>query len=472
MEIDFVLHKKQSFAFRSRADEILYGGAAGGGKSHLMRVAAVTWAMQCPGLQVYLFRRVSLDLIKNHMEGEGGFRAMLAPLVDSDHVRILADQEIVFWNRSRIYLCHCQHEKDVYKYQGAEIHVLMIDELTHFTEFIYKFLRGRVRLAGVQVPYGTVLPRILCGSNPGGIGHAWVKRTFVDFAPPLEIVRTSKEEGGMLRQYIPARLDDNPTLMENDPDYLDRLSGLGNPALVAAMRDGDWDIIDGAFFDMFRRDKHVIKPFAIPHWWPRLRAMDWGFAAPFCVLWAAVADGSEYGLPKGALVVYREWYGGNENKGLRMTAVEIAGGIKQRGKDEKYALSVADPAIFAQTNGVSIGEEMANHSVQFYPADNKRVLGWQQVILRLTGTDASEGRPLLYVFDTCAHLIRTLPEMQHDKHNVEDVDTDLEDHAADTLRYLCMTRPLTGTKPKKDEALPDWLAVKPKNQKQDKGWWQ
>ncbi len=143
-EISLNLHPKQGVAFTSTATEILYGGAAGGGKSHLMRAAAISWCAAIPGLQVYLFRRLMPDLVKNHMEGPKGFRAMLAPWVDAGFVEIV-EGEIRFWNGARIYLCHCKEERDRYKYQGAEIHVLLIDELTHFTDAIYRFLRGRVR---------------------------------------------------------------------------------------------------------------------------------------------------------------------------------------------------------------------------------------------------------------------------------------------------------------------------------------
>nr|DAO85977.1 MAG TPA: Large subunit terminase [Caudoviricetes sp.] len=469
-EVRLKLHKRQSDAFLSRATEILYGGAAGGGKSHLMRVVALMLCMAVDGLQVYLFRRVSDDLRKNHLEGVSGLRSMLAPLMQSGHVKFNDSKGIFeFWNGAKIYLCHCQHEKDMYKYQGAEIHVLLIDELTLFTESIYRFLRGRVRLGGLQVPkeYRHKLPLILCGSNPGNIGHAWVKAMFVDYAPPMEITRTPEAEGGMLRQYIPARLSDNPTLLENDPQYESRLAGLGSPSLVAAMKNGDWDIVDGAYFAEFRRERHVLPPFSLPVHWPRIMAFDWGYAKPFCVLWGAVSDGTlrlpgtSRLLPKNAVVVYREWYGstGEANVGLRLPANEIAAGIKRMSRDERFAQMVADPAIFASNGGESQAETMQKAGVQFWPADNKRVAGWQQVHLRLQGTEGSEGEPLLYVFDTCRDLIRTLPALQHDKHNPEDVDSEMEDHAPDTLRYLCMTRVISPPQRQQRHERPDWLKI-------------
>lgn len=257
-ELNFDLHPKQDLAFNSPATEILYGGAAGGGKSHLMRIVAILWCASIPGLQVYLFRRLRDDLIKNHMEGPSGFRNLLAGWVACGFCVIIEDQ-IRFWNGSKIYLCHCKDEAHRFKYQGAEIHVLIIDELTHFTEKIYRFLRNRVRMVGITLPaqYKGKFPRILCGANPGGIGHQFVKATFIDGVAPLRIYRAANDEGGMLRQYIPAKLEDNPSMADQDPGYENRLNGLGSEALVKAMRDGDWDIIEGAFFDCCRRQTLV-----------------------------------------------------------------------------------------------------------------------------------------------------------------------------------------------------------------------
>ena len=232
--MDFHLHPKQSFAFNSKATEILYGGAAGGGKSHLMRVKAIALCTAIPNLQVYLFRRTSVDLALNHMASANGFPAMLADWLASGWVKYnSSERKFYFWNGSIIHLRHCEHEKNMFNYQGAEIHVLLIDELTHFTEVIYRFLRGRTRLGefakSIPEQYRDVLPLILSGANPGGIGHSFVKKSFIDPCAPLEIVRQSDEEGGMLRQYIPARIDDNPSL---DDDYSKKLSGLGSPELV------------------------------------------------------------------------------------------------------------------------------------------------------------------------------------------------------------------------------------------------
>lgn len=462
-EINLSLHEKQAHALETEATEVLYGGAAGGGKSHLMRVACLLWCSAIPGLQVYLFRRVRDDLIKNHMEGPKGFRAMLAPWVLCGFVKIV-DDEIRFWNGSRIYLCHCKDEKDIYKYQGAEIHVLLIDELTHFTETMYRFLRNRLRMVGLSVPpeYAGKFPRILAGANPGNIGHLWVKATFVDTTDTYETRRMPPEEGGMLRQFIPALLEDNPSMAADDPGYEMRLQGLGSAELVKAMRYGLWDVIEGAFFDCWDANRHVCRPFAMPKEWTRFRSMDWGSAKPFSVgWWTVVGDqttvenrtGGQIILPRGALVRYREWYGASKpNVGLKMHAPQVAKGIAEREKGETIDYGVLDPAAFAEDGGPSIADAMRDRTpepgekrVFFRAADNARVMGrgamggWDQMRSRLIGDD--DGHPMIACFSTCHDSIRTIPALQHDKSRVEDVDTDGEDHAADEWRYGCMSRP-------------------------------
>lgn len=460
--LDLSLHPKQGTALQTHANEVLYGGAAGGGKSHLMRCASVIWCAAIPGLQVYLFRRIREDLVKNHMEGPKGFRAMLAGWVNAKFC-IIVEDEIRFWNGSKIYLCHCKDEKDIYKYQGAEIHVLLMDELTHFTESMYRFLRNRVRMVGVAVSeaFAGMFPRILCGANPGNIGHLWVKRTFVDGIQDGQIRLMDKTEGGMRRQFIRAQLEDNPSMTTDDPGYESRLEGLGSKALVQAMRHGDWDVIEGAFFDEWEASRHVVRPFAVPKAWKRFRSMDWGSASPFSVgWWAIVPDEVEadnmYGqpvvLPRGAIVRYREWYGAKgPNDGLKMDAESVGRGIAERSGTEEYAHSVLDPAAFAQHGGPSIAEMLIKGGASFGRADNTRVpqrgamSGWDQVRRRLKGD--AEGHAMMFVFSTCVDTIRTLPALQHDKDRPEDLNTDMEDHAADDVRYACNSRP--------------WLPVKP-----------
>lgn len=460
MELNLNLHPKQGEALNTEATELLYGGAAGGGKSHLMRIAAVIWCSMIPGLQVYLFRRIRDDLVKNHMEGPKGFRQLLAVWVIGKLVTIV-DDEIRFWNGSKIYLCHCKDEKDIYKYQGAEIHVLIIDELTHFTESMYRFLRNRVRMVGIVLPaqYVGKFPRILCGANPGNIGHQFVKATFVDSAEPMELRRMPPSEGGMLRQFIPALLEDNPSMSSDDPGYEDRLHGLGSASLVRAMRYGDWSVIEGAYFECWDPQRHVLRPFEVPQAWQRFWSGDWGSAKPFSFgMWAIVPDKHRtpdgLWLPRGALLRVTEWYGcvhGKPNSGLKLPAEKVGEGLWERTKPHSTRGNVLDPAAFASDGGPSIAERLMGAvrglggSMSFRGADNARVSargamgGWDQMRARLIGD--GDGLPMVACFSTCHDSIRTLPALQHDTSRPEDIDTDGEDHAADEWRYACMSRP-------------------------------
>lgn len=344
-----------------------------------------------------------------------------------------------------------EREDDAEKYQGHDYTRLYPEELTNWAS-PRPILRMLATLRSAHgVPVGM---RASC--NPGGPGHHWVKARYIDNGPYV-VVR----EGSADRVFIPARVQDNPALLKNDPGYIDRLKQSGSPQLVKAWLEGDWDIIEGAFFPEWKASLHVIQPFAIPQHWARIRGFDWGSAAPFAVGWWAVASESvnrpEGLIPRGALVQYREWYGSSApNVGLKLTAEAVADGIKERElKGEKIDLSVADPAIFAENGGPSIAERMGMRGVWWTPGDNKRVAqvgaigGWDQVRGRLVGID---GRPMLYSFSTCTALNRTLPALQHDSLRPEDVDTDGEDHAPDMARYVCMSRPWTAPttqKPKK-----------------------
>lgn len=300
--------------------------------------------------------------------------------------------------------------------------------------------------------------------NPGGPGHQWVKARYVDPAPlGYQIIQ---DESGLERIFIPSKVQDNPALLETDPDYIARLKASGSKELVRAWLEGDWSVITGAYFPEFSMSTHVIPQMVIPEHWTRIRGMDWGSAAPFCVLWAAVSDGEPliggaastvagsghgsqaYWLPKDSLVMYREWYGwnGSPNKGCRMMAEEVGEGIREREDGERIDDEVLDPAAFASDGGPSIAERL---DLNFRRADNKRIAkvgamgGWDSIRERLRGTDSSEHKPLLYFMDNCVHTIRTLPALQHDMQRPEDVDTTGEDHPPDTVRYICMSRPVT-----------------------------
>jgi hypothetical protein len=254
------------------------------------------------------------------------------------------------------------------------------------------------------------------------------------------------------RMFIPSKLQDNRILMTNDPEYIDTLRELGSPELVRAWLEGDWSVITGAFYPEFSIPKHVIEPCKLPDHLMRFRSMDWGSARPFSVGWWAVSDGIEHPsglwIPSGAIVRYREWYGAKgPNVGLRMTGNQVGRGIFERERLEKITYGVIDPSAYKQDGGPSIAERIAQEKVLFRRADNQRIAGWDQLRDRLIGDEDSG--PMIYFFNTCKDTIRTLPALQHDDDNPEDVNTDGEDHAGDDVRYACMSRPYTRHKKKK-----------------------
>jgi hypothetical protein len=258
--------------------------------------------------------------------------------------------------------------------------------------------------------------------------------------------------------FIPSKLTDNAILLQADPHYKSRIMAAtyGNEALRKAWLEGDWNIVAGAFFNCWSQQM-VLRPVELPEWWTRFRSGDWGSARPFSFGWWAIAgddwehpDGQM--IPKGSMIRYREYYGcadpvKNPNTGLKMPAEEVAQKILHLEAGETVLYGVLDPAAFSSDGGPSIAERLytgSGNKLGFRKADNARVAskgamgGWDQVRSRMQGED---GRPLIYCFSNCTDSIRTIPMLQHDETRVEDLDSDMEDHAADEWRYACMSRP-------------------------------
>lgn len=470
MTVNFNLHPKQTIVMESPADEILFGGSAGPGKSHLLRIMSILFILHIPGIQVYLFRRKLPDLISNHMDSPSGYRNILTPWV-SQKIISITEKPLEIRNNingAKIHLCHCQYDKDVYNYHGSEIHILLMDELTTFSEFVYRYLRNRVRMTGIIIPDviyeifnpNITFPRIICGTNPGNTGHAWVKRTFIDCREAFKIEKMEPEEGGMLRQFIPALLEDNPTLTEEDPNYEMRLQGLGSPDLVKAMRYGLWDITAGAALEKLRRDKHMIRSFEVPQTWTKFMVIDWGSSKPFCVAWFCVVDDDlilkakndwpERLIPRGALIAYREYYGwnGKANEGCRLESPTVARNImdieEEAGEEMDYR--VGDTAMWSEHDGKSVQERMYDATEgRFLMEKSKkdRINNFEEIRARVAGED---GTPMFYATENCKHFWRTVPDLQLDDRTPEKgPDTEQEDHWYDCLSYCCASRPYITT---------------------------
>lgn len=332
-----------------------------------------------------------------------------------------AKKNIVFQNGSRILFRYCDNEKDAERFQGTEVDVLFIDEATQQSETKMKKLTACVR--GVN----DFPKRIYCSMNPGGEGHNWVKRLFIDR-------KYEDNENPDDYVFIQSLVTDNKALMESNPDYIRQLEALP-PKLRKAWLEGDWQIFEGQFFEDFidkpehyqdRQWTHVIDPFEIPDGWKIYRSFDWGYNKPFsCGWWAVDYDG----------VVYRilELYGCGQtpNEGVKWTPPQVFAEIhrietEHRWLRGKRITGIADPAIWDAETGESIADVAAKHQVYFQPGDNKRLPGWMQVHYRLAFDEA--GYPMMYIFSNCKAFIRTIPLLQYDEHKPEDLDTDGEDH--------------------------------------------
>lgn len=426
--------------------EILFGGARGGGKTDGMLGEWVAhggrYGSDAIGL---MLRRERTQLIETVERSKQIYTLLGAKWHEQDK----------YWrfpNGARLRFAYLERDADAEAYQGHSYTRVYLEELGNFpTENTVLKLMATLR-SSQGVPTG-----FRATANPGGPGHTWVKARYIDHAPQgwqitkREFVNPFTGETVVRDQvFIPSKLSDNPLLLRSDPGYVANLQMQGSEALVKAWLDGDWSVVDGAFFDCFNTAKHVIPPFSIPDTWLKFRSFDWGSARPFSVGWWAVvtddyrtSDGRI--LPRGAMVRYREWYGAKSpNEGLKLTAEEVAEGIAAREAGDAIAYGVADPSIFQQNGGPSIAERMMPLKVYWKPGDNRRIGqagamgGWDQMRERLKGDD---GLPMLYVFHTCRDFIRTVPAMQHDANRPEDLDSSGEDHVCDESRYACMSRP-------------------------------
>ena len=436
---------KQREFHESDCDEVLYGGAAGGGKSYAICWDALMRLLKYPGTHAYLFRRTYPEL-------EMTLVKTMLTIVPKELGRYVAGtHELKLINGSVAHFCHLQNEGEgLLKYQGAEIHWLYFDELTHFTKAMYDYLRTRLR---AEKRLG-IVPCVRCANNPGGPGHAWVKARFVDATDGGRHVREITVKSEVLGtvavrrvQYIPALATDNPHITR---DYV--IEQEQKPrALREALLEGKWDAFDGQAFPEFTDDPahyedglytHVIRPFTIPYHWPRYVSFDHGYTRPFSFgVWAVDEEGRVYR--------YKECYGcvpGEPNTGLMLPpgeiAQELAGLLESEFAEGIRPRGIADPAIWDRSRGMSVEEQIRSGfgGVVFQKGDNTRLPGKMQLHERLKFGE--DGRPMLYVFETCRDFIRTIPALVYDKKKPEDIDTSGEDHIYDETRYFLMSRPI------------------------------
>ena len=394
---------------------VAYGGSRGGGKSFAVRMKAILLCMNYPRIRVLIIRRTYPEVYENHIKELTVQTASIAVYRDSD-------KSLTFKNGSRIKFGYCAADSDLTQYQGVEYDVIFMDEATQFTEYQFRFISASLRGAN-EFP-----KRFYLTCNPGGPGHGWVKRLFVD--------RVYKDgENAADYTFIRAGVRDNLPLLATDREYLGALENLPDD-LRRAWLDGDWDVFAGQYFPEFSRERHTVEPFVIPSHWRRYRAFDYGLDM-LAVLWAAVDD-------CGTVYVYRE---------LCRSGLIISEAAKQilayDGGDEIYA-TLAPPDLWnrSQETGKSKALLFAEYGVPLTRASNDRETGWLAVKELL-----AEGGRRVYFFRNCEEVIRCLPQLQVDPVHPTDTRNEPHEitHAPDALRYFAITY----TAPAKEEKRPD-----------------
>lgn len=436
---------KQALFLKDTHKHVGFGGARGGGKSWALRFKAILLCMNYPGIKVAIVRTTYPEVQKNHIE------PLKKALCPGYAVFNESRKEFKFFNGSTIYIMYCDSDRAAERFNGLEVDVLMLDEATHFRKEHLDKMRACVRGAN------SYPKRIYYTCNPDGVSMGYIKRIFIDKV---------YEDGEDPSEYsfIQSLLTDNEILMKSDPSYMKYLESLP-PSLRQAWLLGDWDCMEGMYFDEFRatpdpikcanagitieeamashRYTHVIRPFDIPGNWNIHRSYDWGYGKPFSVgYWAVDFDDNAYRI--------LEVYGRTKtpNEGVRWTNKQQFKYLRELEDTHpwlkgKRIQGVADPSIWDGShdgNGISAAEEADKLQIWFEPGNNERIAGWMQFRERLKFDE--NGKAKIYFFDTCKDSIRTIPLMMHDETKVEDLDSSLEDHACDEIRYFCMSRPI------------------------------
>ncbi len=428
--------------------DIFFGGAAGGGKSdgvlghylkHLNEEGR--WA------QGVVFRRETPmleDLIARAIE--------IYPHTGARWYE--KKQKFVWPSAATLRFRAIERASDIAKYMSQAFSWMCFEELpTWASPDAADQLRSRIRSAGAKRLW------FLATGNPGCVGHGWVKSRYISPAPPRtpfwppELLKRGyrpeqlEELGMSQRIFIPANVEDNKILLENDPEYLLRLEMVGSEELVQAWKHGNWDVSLSTFFTEWNPDIHVLPAENLPEHLMRFRMMDWGSKTPFHIMWAAISDGLVIGgreIPPGAMIVYRDWYGGyyDLNKGYEFSSHQVANGILER-ETERISYGVADPQVNRSDGGPPISEGFTEKGIYWQSGDRERIAGWQQIRQRLKGYQfrGEEWKPMLYVMDSCPVTIKAIPALQ-----TKDVTEDAQDvggaaHVGAALRYGCMSRP-------------------------------
>jgi hypothetical protein len=424
---------QEEFLAASEQD-VLYGGAAGGGKSFALLADPLRYCHN-PNHRGLLLRR-TLDELTELIDKSRQLYTKAFPGAKFRESKSTWH----FPSGATLWFTYLDRDKDVTRFQGQAFNWIGIDEITQYpTPYVWDYLRSRLRSTDPELQKSL---NMRCTANPGGVGGWWVKKMYIDsrtenVAFPAYDIDTMKpfvwptghEKAGQplfYRKFVPARLTDNPHLMA-DGQYEAMLRSLPEVERKRLL-EGDWDVAEGAAFPEFTRSRHVVEPFDLPTNWPRIRAADYGYASPSCVLWGAIDWDNN-------IWVYRELYA------KHLTAEQLADKILEAEQfDPPPHYTVLDSSCWNKTGfGPSIAEVMMRQGVRWTPSDRNRIQGKMEIHRRLADDPYSQ-EPRLRLFSTCQHIIKQLAGIPLSKTNSEDVDTKAEDHAYDALRYMSMTR--------------------------------
>ena len=422
-------YPKQAEFMRSRSHYTAYGGSRGGGKSFVARLKARMLCMRYDGIQILFMRRTYPELRENHiipaikeLKGVAEYKS--------------ADKAFEFPNGSRLKFGYCRNDSDLLQYQGQAYDVIFLEECTLFPENVFTTMTESNRSSGQMNEFFS--PRMYLTCNPGGVGHAWFKRLFID----REYVKQERAED---YTFIQATVYDNPWLVKNSPNYVQSLENLPEDR-KRAMLYGDWDVFEGIYFPEFRRETHVCEAFPIPDHWTRYKALDYGFDM-LAVGWLAVSE-------DGTVYLYKEFCEGKDlgegHKELILS--EAADAIFERSDErERCAVTFAPPDLWnrRQDTGRSVYEVFAERGVYLEKASNSRVPGWLDLKEYLK-VNPETGKPKLYIFSNCRQTIKSIPMLLHDEKHPDDVAIEPHEytHAADMLRYFVAGRPVAASEPK------------------------
>lgn len=411
------LNERQKLFFKARHRFVAYGGARGGGKTWAVRIKAMLLACRYAGIKILIVRRSFQELRDNH----------ILPL--QMELRDLArwkeqEKRFIFPNGSYIRFGYCSAERDVLQYQGQEYDIIFIDEATQLTEFQFQTFKGCLRGAN-DFP-----KRMYLTCNPGGVGHAWVKRLFID----RQYVEGERPED---YEFIQAKVTDNPVLMKKDPEYINMLRSLPYE-LREAWLNGSWDIFAGQYFSEWNRDVHVVEPFAIPAWWRRYITMDYGL--DMLAAYLIVVDDHDM-----AYVVQEVYKGRDLGEGAKGLIVsEAAAEVKALAGNGDIAAYLAPPDLWnaRQETGKSVADIFAESGIYLTQTSNDRIDGWMAMHERLHVFEDEQGVQVakLRIFPQCINLIRTLPQLRYDDKRINDVATEPHEltHGPDAIRGWCV----------------------------------